>query len=459
MDNDSLEVSPAVRFDRTLFASFLLVGFGAPGCGPERSYKAAPVPGWDQVSGSSPRIPAGLSASEARRFEQGWRALVVDDLKGAARNLEPLGRKHRDLAEVDTALGYLELRLGSLAVAERRFAAALARSPSLDSARAGAAQVALATGQEERAFERLKALAEVAPGHPLVVSYLAPVRLHLAESKLQEARRLRASDRFREAAERYRQALEVAPQVSGFHAEVAEAELAGGEAERAREHAAQAIASESGNGSLYVLYGDALRAAGELSQAVEAYSRARALLPEDRSLAQRLEEARVELERQSLPTEYFQIAESERIAREQLAALLYVKLRPSLERSLRRGNVIATDIGGSWARDFIRDSVAAGFLEVYPNHTFQPHAYVRRSELAAALAATLGAIAPTLAGEVGTPAVVDVPPDNLNYPAVALAVSLGLLTADASGRFEPSRFVTGSEAIEAVDALSRRVLP
>ncbi len=456
--SDSLEIPAPVRFEHALLASLVLMSFGASACGPQRSYRAAPVPGWDQVSRTAPRVPTGLSASEARRFEQGWRALVVDDLKGAARNLEPLGRKHRNLAEVDAALGYLELRLGNFAAAERHFGVALARTPGLVSARAGAAQVALATGQDEKGFERLTALSDVAPEHALVASYLPPLRLRLAEARIQEARRLRAAKSYREAAEKYRQALEIAPQVSGFHSEVAEVELAGGEVERAAEHAAQAVAAEPGNGSLHVLYGDTLRAQGDLGPAVEAYGRARALLPEDRSVAEKLEEARVELERQSLPAEYFRIEESERIAREQLAALLHVKLRPGLPRSSRRTNVIATDISGSWARDFIRDTVAAGFLSVYPNHTFQPQAFVRRSELATALAATLSAIAPTLAGEGSSPAVADVAPDNLNYPAVALAVSLGLLPADASGRFDPSRFVSGSEAIEAVDALSRRVL-
>lgn len=448
-----------MRFDCAVLAGLVLVGFAVPACGPERSFKAVPVPGWDQVPRSAPRAPGGLSASETRRFEQGWRAILMDDLKSAARNLEPLGRKHRELAEVNAALGYLDLRLGNFASAERRFAVALARSPSLVAARAGAAQAALASGQDKRSFERLLALAEAEPDHALVSAYLGPLRLRLAESILQEARRLRAARHYPEAAEKYRQALAVAPEASGLHAEVAEVELAGGELERAAEHAARAVRAEPENGMLHVLHGDALAALGQISQAVEAYSRANSLLPEDRSLAQKLAAARAELERQSLPPEYFEIADAERIAREQLAALMYVKLRPGLERSSRRTNVIATDIGGSWARDFIRDIVAAGFLDVYPNHTFQPRAFVRRGELAVALAATLGAIAPTLAEPAAVPAVVDVPADNLNFPAVALAVSLGLLPTDHSGRFDPSRFVSGPEAIEAVDALSRRVLP
>jgi hypothetical protein len=40
-----------------------------------------------------------------------------------------------------------------------------------------------------------------------------------------------------------------------------------------------------------------------------------------------------------------------------------------------------------------------------------------------------------------------------------MCISLGLLPIDDDGRFEPLRLVTGTEAVAAVDALSKRVNP
>ena len=84
---------------------------------------------------------------------------------------------------------------------------------------------------------------------------------------------------------------------------------------------------------------------------------------------------------------------------------------------------------------------------------------MRRADLAVAFDNAMRALAP---GE--TPqrppdvAIADVPADHLNYPPVALSVSLGLLATDRSGEFGPQRFVTGSEAAAAADVLARRLV-
>jgi putative ABC transport system permease protein len=56
---------------------------------------------------------------------------------------------------VETAVGFLELRLGNRRAAESRFATALKSAPTLSAAQAGWALTALAEGREDEAFERL----------------------------------------------------------------------------------------------------------------------------------------------------------------------------------------------------------------------------------------------------------------------------------------------------------------
>ena len=64
----------------------------------------------------------------------------------------------------------------------------------------------------------------------------------------------------------------------------------------------------------------------------------------------------------------------------------------------------------------------AGVMEVYPNHTFQPAAVVRRGDLADAASRVLSLIAvekPALASSwtSGKHQFADVPPAHLSYPA------------------------------------------
>jgi len=100
----------------------------------------------------------------------------------------------------------------------------------------------------------------------------------------------------------------------------------------------------------------------------------------------------------------------------------------------------------------------AGLMEVYPNHTFQPNAVVRRVDLAQAASKALSLIAannPKLAASLKTPRgrFPDVPPGHLSYPAASAAVEAGVMTATEDGSFQLSRPVTGQEAVTAVGKL------
>jgi tetratricopeptide (TPR) repeat protein len=355
-------------------------------------------------------------------------------------------------------VGFLKLRLGNRREAESRFAAALKSAPTLSAAQAGWALTALAEGREDEAFDRLLVLEREHPEHSLVRDYLPDLQLKLAESKLQSARSFRREKRYTEAAEEYREALRIAPAVGGLYAEAAEVELLAGEPEQAADHAKKALEFEPENVRLYRLRGDALRAAGALELAFEAYQNARELRPEDPSLTALVEEMRRELEREILPPEYLEISRSERVTREQLAALLFIQFRSVIEDAGEDTQIIATDIADSWAREFIRQVVAAEMLDVFSNHTFQPQAFVRRGDLAVALKAVADAADSNLdVYSHPEPRIRDVSPENLNYRSVALVVALELLPLDEEGRFEPLRFVSGREAVDAVEALARRM--
>jgi hypothetical protein len=57
------------------------------------------------------------------------------------------------------------------------------------------------------------------------------------------------------------------------------------------------------------------------------------------------------------------------------------------------------------------------------------------------------------------PIIQDISPQNLIYRSVALVVSLELMPLEEGGRFDPLRFVSGREAVDAVDALAKRMIP
>jgi len=161
------------------------------------------------------------------------------------------------------------------------------------------------------------------------------------------------------------------------------------------------------------------------------------------------------LDFQSQPEQYRHIASASRARRADLAALLAVKVR-ALDRLPRREPRLAVDISSSWAREHITLVIGLGVMDVYPNHTFQPRATVRRGDLARAVSRVLTRLGgPGRAG----PAPTDMRPSHLDHAAAVTVVGAGLMRLGPAGEFEPWRPVSGREAVDVVGALARLVGP
>jgi hypothetical protein len=156
-----------------------------------------------------------------------------------------------------------------------------------------------------------------------------------------------------------------------------------------------------------------------------------------------------------MPEEYRRIPSSPTITRADLAALLMSKVT-MLSRLPPGPAKVAVDISGSWARDQIIRALALDVLDVYPNHTFQPAAVVRRGDLAAAVQRVLD-LAKHPATTLAKPS--DMSSTNLfRYPA-ARVVGAGLMDLTEAGAFEAWRPVSGQEAVDVVEGLIRLVGP
>jgi hypothetical protein len=97
-------------------------------------------------------------------------------------------------------------------------------------------------------------------------------------------------------------------------------------------------------------------------------------------------------------------------------------------------------------------------MEPFANHAFQPRTVVRRTDLAQAIERLLTRIAPlkpaaAKAWESTRWPFPDLAPSHLAYLAASTAVASGVLTTGPDGSFQPSRLVSGAEAVEAIGRL------
>jgi hypothetical protein len=194
---------------------------------------------------------------------------------------------------------------------------------------------------------------------------------------------------------------------------------------------------------------------GDAAGALEAYRRVLQRDPKDGEALERATALREAMALLGLPPEYRRIEQAARITRADLAALVVVKI-PALERAEASSPEVAVDISGSWAREYILRALALGLLDVYPNHTFQPAATVRRGDLARAVARVLDLLRrPT----PPAPPIGDMSRTNLFYEGAARAVGAGLMDLTPGGAFEAWRPVSGRDAGDVLDALARLVGP
>jgi tetratricopeptide (TPR) repeat protein len=396
--------------------------------------------------------PGELTPKETERLEKAWLAVRAGDAPRAERELQRMLRDRPGLMAAETALAYARLRGGRLDEAQRLFEGVLARREDYVPALVGAASTARRAGRGEQALDLLRRAETAAPQDAAIRRRLADVRLQLTEQRLAQGREaLAAGDRA--GAERiYREALEDAPEVAGLRLELAD--LLSSQGDRA---GAIAVLEADTGGDRQVLGRLAeLQAAGQdLDRALETYRRILARDPRDEEALRRSAEVRDQIELLRMPEEYRRIASAPTITRADLAALLAVKVT-ALSRVPAGTPPVAIDISGSWARDHILKALSYDAMTVYPNHTFQPGATVRRGDVARAVQRVLDLLGHP-AGPA--PALTDMSRGNLNYYPAARAVAAGLMDLTPAGAFEAWRPVSGAEATHILDGLLRLVGP
>jgi tetratricopeptide (TPR) repeat protein len=400
-----------------------------------------------------PRPATGETrAEESRRIEEAWAEVLTGHADSAEKAFLKLLARRPGLVSAETGLAYARLRARRYEAAWQGFEQALERRPDYLPALVGGASAALRRGQPEAALGLLHRAQAADPKDGTVLRRLAGVKLQVTERRVAAGRAALASGDATGAAEEYRRALEAAPELGALRIELADLLVGRGDAAGA---AAVLEGDPEGDRQVLLRLGEVQTSRGQPAAALEAYRRILVRDPRDAEARKRGLEARLAAELQRMPEEYRRIFAAPRITRADLAALLSVKVG-ALARLPAADPEVAVDISGSWAREHILKALAFDLMEVYPNHTFQPGALVRRGDLARAAARVLGlakypnAVAPTIR---------DMSTSNLFHTAAGRVVAAGLMDLTAQGAFEPWRLVSGPDAAAVIDSLDRLVRP
>jgi tetratricopeptide (TPR) repeat protein len=414
-----------------------------------------------------PAVPTRLGDSDTvARHQRGWRYLQAGDPTSAEREFSAAVTRSRGFYPAETGLGDVSLVRRDFRSGLAHFDRALKLSPAYAPALVGRGEALLGLSRPDEAARSFEAALGADPALAAVRQRLQVLALRSVQRNLDAARKAADQGRLDEAKAAYLRAIAASPDSAFLYRDLAAVERKQGEADEALQHLRKALSLEPGDARSLVQIGEILEARNDFEGAATAYADAVAIEPND-TLAERAAALRERTERARLPEEYRQIKASPQVTRADLAALIGVEFDGLLQSARRREGVVITDLRGSWAAPWIQSVVRAGVMDAYPNHTFQPRGIVRRSDLAQAVSrvlALLSARRPEMPRPwaQGAPRFGDLPPGHLSYPAAAAAVSAGVMPVAPGGAFQPSRPVSGVEAMDVIsrlDQMARRWAP
>jgi tetratricopeptide (TPR) repeat protein len=436
-----------------------LIG-GASACGPRKPagppVAAAPAyPAFEKPELAEP-MP-GLPAAVQTRYDEGWALLQAGRPGDAASTFAQVVRSTPAFYPAHAARGYALLAAHEYDHAVESFDAALKTRPGYLPALAGKADALVAAGRNVPAIAALEALVAADPGRTAAKTRLETLRLQVIETLVADARAARQRNDLEAARALWTRALEASPDSADFLRELAQVERQMGRLDDALTHARAVLLLDGNDPATLALVGDLEASRNNLRPALEAYQRAAAGDPRPEYRA-RIADLERRIELAALPDAYRAIASRVGITRGDLAALLGVRLERLLATARNQPIPLMTDVRGHWAQRWILDAARAGVMEVFPNHTFQPGAPVRRADLARVVSlvyARARAVDPNAAAKWGGRAVeiTDVAAGNPVREAADLAVTAGVMGLDPGGAFSATRVVSGAEATAALDRL------
>ena len=439
----------------------LALALATSACGtkklPPPAAAAAPAyPSFERPELVAP-LPTPLPAAVSLRYDQGWTRLQAGHPDEASAIFIEVSRSTPAFYPARAAHGYARLAVHDIPGAVASFDAALTVHPGYVPALAGRADALMAGNRGVEAIAALEALIAADPQRTAARTRLETLRLQVIEGLVAEARAARQRNDLDAARTAWTRAVEASPDSADFLRELSQVERQAGQLDAALTHARAALLLDDGDATTHALVGDLEATRGNLRPALEAYTRAAARDPRPEYRA-RIEDLERKIDLAGMPGAFRSIGERGAISRGDLAALIGARLEPLLAGARNQPIPLMTDVRAHWAQRWILDVARAGVMEVFPNHTFQPAATVRRADLAR----VVGMIHDRV--RVTDPAgaarwrgraveITDIAAGNAVRESADLAVEAGVIGLDPGGAFSATRAVSGREAIAAVDRL------
>lgn len=398
-------------------------------------------------------LTTSMALEERIQTEDAWNYLRDGRLDRAQKAFVKLGPESPIYS---IGLGFLALIQQDYETAGGFLSQAVQKYPDSPLAHLGLVQLYQKTNESEKAFNELREVLKLDPQNGWTREQYEALKKEKTEQAVDEARAAAASGNTQQAKDDYLKALHYSPESPAVHLALADIYKKEDQPSSGLVHLKAAAAADPSNAKILEDYAATLEEAKQYDRSLEVYEKLQELAPDNAKIKERVEALKNRLGIFELPSKYNDIATAA-VAREDLAALMAVKLRNDLGEAPEQPPIIV-DISASWASKFILKITSLGLLDVYSNHTFQPRRIVTRAELAEALDRVISYL-----DERGHRFIRQIPPERIqiadvtadhhDYRPLSQVLSYQIMELFPDRTFRPDQTVSGADAIKAIDAL------
>lgn len=406
------------------------------------------------IEGPTAAYASRLSLDERLIVEQAWGYLRqgrTDKADKLLLQLDPANPFYY------AGFGYSAFINGNLPIAEQYFVRSAADYPDMPIAHLGLGQIYQKVGRSESAYKEYLEVLKTDPENPLAKRESETLRAEITAALLGEARNYVTSGNAAKGKESYLKALEYSPKLQEAHLALARLYLKEKNYQNALFHLKTADSNDPKNKLILQDYADALFQAGQLSKSLDTYTRLLEIDPQNKLAQDRTQTIKNKLGVVDLPSQYNAIASLGAVTKEDVAALIGVQFKYTMDEASLKPPVIV-DITTSWAFQHIVKVASYEIMEVFSNRTFQPRKIVTRAEMAdtlVRLVAFLKKRGYKIIEQIPVDRIkiADVPQEHFYFQPIAQVISYQLMDLAPDRTFKPELPMPGREVIKALDIL------
>jgi tetratricopeptide (TPR) repeat protein len=385
-------------------------------------------------------------------YQEGWDNLKQGKPDRAIKNF----KQSRAVEEkLYLGFGYAYLARNKIQLARRNFEKCLAVNPGNLRARFGLAAMFELSAEREKAFRIYSRLRASHPGNAWVKVRYDYIKTTETENYLKKAEQYKIEKQSGAYIDALEGASRYSPEIVEIKVEIADFFVSQEQYEKAARQYEGILEKLPNHQEILLKLAAVYEKMSKFDSAVVIYKKMQELKPGDLEISNKINELKAKFYELKLPVKFKNIFFKEELSREDLAALIGYYFETYLETP---PPVIITDIGGSFAKEYIIKVCTLRIMRLRPDHSFERFTTVNRAVFAVVIDGLLKYLEKYKTGayslqftpldEVTEPA--DISPLHKDYEIIKFLVNSGIIKLDAGSNFNPTRSISPSEALVAI---------